>query len=125
MKDGDAWLIGFGGEVIRKYAAPLSRFDDTVHDTPAGKIRGTSVYKAEGMWVRLVEERAKYLAIVTEFAAIDRSVFYVYDQGGDLVYQEVLPEGKGSIAVLSSVDGRGREEVLVGGEKTIWRYKAK
>ena len=87
--------------------------------------RETSVYAAKGVWVKLNDDQPELLAVVTRFAAIDRSVLYVYSDDGKLVYQEVLPEESSSIAVLSKDDGRGGQELLVGGSETVWRYSAR
>jgi hypothetical protein len=124
VKDGYLWLIGFDGNAVAKLDAPLSEFPDVVEKTPRGEFE-TSVYKAKGVWVKLVKDQLEYLAAVTKFAALDRSVLYVYTPSGKLVYQEVLPEQCASIAVLPPENETGSQEFLVGGERTIWRYKAK
>jgi hypothetical protein len=74
--------------------------------------------------VRLKEATPAFLAVVTEFAAIDRSVLYIYSTEGKLVYQEVLPEDCSSIAVLPR-EGRQAQELLIGGSETVWRYNAR
>ena len=126
--EDNVWLIDFDGNVVNKFAAPLGRFknprkasnDD--YDILFGE---TSVYKAQGVWVKLKEAQPSFLAVVTEFAAIDRSVLYIYSNEGKLVYQEVLPEQCSSIAVLSLEEGRDAQELLVGGSETVWRYSGR
>ena len=65
-----------------------------------------------------------YLVVIAEFAGVDRSVLYIYKSSGEIAYQEVLAERCSSIAVLPNPNANGPHEVLIGGEKTIWRYKA-
>lgn len=124
VKDGYFWLIDFDGNAVARFDAPLSDFPDVVEKTPRGEFR-TSAYKAKGVWVKLVKDQPEYLAAVAEFVALDRSVLYVYTASGKLVYQEVLPEECASIAVLPPENESGSEEFLVGGSRTVWRYKAK
>ena len=73
---------------------------------------------------KLAGDRPEYLAVINEFGAIDRSVLDVFTSSGELVYQEVLPEECFAIAVLPSTDPSGVSELLVGGERTVWRYQA-
>lgn len=129
VADDHVWLVDFEGQVFEKFAAPLSSFSrpHKVSNDDPGEIglTETSVYKAKGVWVRLKEVQPPFLAVVTEFAAIDRSVLYIYSTEGKLVYQEVLPEECSSIAVLSQEDGRRVQELLIGGSETVWRYNAR
>ena len=59
--------------------------------------------------------------MVVNFAGLPRSVLYVFDQNGALVYQEVLPESCGSILAVS-FDDSGSEGLLIGGEQEVWQY---
>lgn len=124
-QDGSLWLIDFKGNTVAQFNAPLSEFDDTVEQTPAGEFRGTSVYRSKGVWIKLANDRPEYLAVINEFAAIDRSVLDVFTPAGELVYQEVLPEECSSIAILPPADSSGVQELLVAGEQTVWRYRIK
>ncbi len=83
------------------------------------------VYRAEGAWVRLRPEQPKYLAVVARFATLDRSLFYVYDAQGKLLYHEILPEACNALSAFLSEGGAGGEDILVGGERTVWRYAAR
>lgn len=128
LEDEHVWLVDFEGSVVNKFAAPLSRFTNP-RKNPPGNLDflgsdETDVYKAEGVWVKLKENQPEFLAVVTEFAGIDRSVFYVYSPEGKLVYHEVLPEGCSSIAVLGQPE-RNVQELLIGGTDTVWRYNAR
>lgn len=129
VEDDNVWITDLNGNVIDKFAAPLSRFTTSreVSNDDLSEIGPfeTSVYKANAAWVKLKVTEPAFLAVVTEFAAIDRSVLYIYSTEGKLVYQEVLPEQCSSIAVLSPEDGRRVQELLIGGTQTVWRYNAR
>jgi hypothetical protein len=124
IKDGYLWLIDLDGRVVAKFDAPLSEFPDVIEKSPYGEF-GTSAFKVKGVWAKLVKNQPEYLAAVAEFLALDRSVLYVYTSSGKLVYQEVLPEECLSIAVLPPEQETDNQEFLVGGSRTVWRYKAK
>lgn len=131
VDSGSVWLIDFDGQTTAKFDAPLSHLvkpTPRVIDMPGMSepvtITDEDVYKAEGVWVKLIKEQPAYLAIIAQFVVMDRSIFYVYDAQGKLVYQEILPEQCSSIAVLPSEDESRQPSLLVGGEETIWRYAA-
>jgi hypothetical protein len=124
VNNGYLWLIDFDGNAVAKFNAPLSEFPDVVEKTPYGE-SGTITYKAKSVWVRLAKDQPAYLAVINEFAAVDRSVLYVYSSSGKLAYQEVLPEECSSIATLPPENGIGTQDFLVGGSRTVWRYKRK
>ena len=129
VREGGLWLIDLDGKNYKRYDAPLSQIklekpevvgapglpDQMTFDTE-------EVYRAKGVWAELERDRPKYLAVIANFAAIDRSLFYLYDAQGRLIYQEILPEECDAIAVLPPENSSGRAEVLVSGEKTVWRY---
>ncbi len=124
LNDGYLWLIGFDGSSVAKFDAPLSEFPDVVEKTPYGKF-GTITYRAKGAWVKLGKDQQEYLAVINQFAALDRSVLYIYTPSGRLAYQEVLPEECSSIAALPPENDSDSQEFLVGGSRTVWRYRAK
>lgn len=85
----------------------------------------TSVRDTEKVPEQLAEPRVIKNADTAFFAAIgsflfDRSLLYVYDSKGALVYHELLGEEAETIAVRPGRDGT--EELLVGGKRTIWRF---
>jgi sporulation protein YlmC with PRC-barrel domain len=125
VEDGYVWLTDFKGQVLANFKAPLSELDTAPYQTPVGELRGTSVYKAKGIWVKLKKGEPEHLAVITEFAAIDRSVLYIYKSSGEIIYQEVLPEKCSSIALLPGANANNPQELLIGGEQTIWRYRAR
>jgi hypothetical protein len=124
LNDGYLWLIGFDGNAVAKFDAPLSEFPDVVEKTPYGQF-GTITYRAKGVWVKLGKDQQEHLAVINQFAALDRSVLYIYTPSGTLAYQEVLPEECASIAALPPENDRDSQEFLVGGSRTVWRYRAK
>ncbi|HEV2862389.1 MAG TPA: VCBS repeat-containing protein [Pyrinomonadaceae bacterium] len=130
VREGSTWLIDFDGKNWKKFDAPLSHIEpdkSREESTPGAEspfARDTEqVYRARGAWVRLKSGRPKYLAVVGQFAALDRSLLYVYDEQGRLVYHEILPETCESAAALPP-GASGAEEFLVGCENTVWRYAA-
>jgi hypothetical protein len=132
VSEGGLWLIDLDGKNYKRYDAPLSHIklekprvvgvpglpDLMTFDT-------ADVYQAKCVLAELEKDRPKYLAVVANFGAIDRSLFYLYDAQGRLIYQEILPEQCDAIAVLPQENSSGRDEVLVSGEKTIWRYSTR
>ncbi|HEV2802939.1 MAG TPA: hypothetical protein VGW12_20910 [Pyrinomonadaceae bacterium] len=131
VEEGKVVLLDLDGKNFSSFEAPLSKIkldkprevkfpgmdEPFVYETE-------EVYRASGVWAKLQKDQPKYLAVVARFAAIDRSLFYVYDAQGKLLYHEILPEDCNSVAVLPSAREDGGEDILVGGEKTIWRYAA-
>jgi hypothetical protein len=81
------------------------------------------VSEPKAVWVNLFKDKPKYLAVIASFITIPRAHFYVYDEKGNLVYHELLPEDAETIAVLSSADSN--DWILVGGKDTIWKFAAK
>lgn len=99
MKDLGLWLIDLDGKNHTRYDAPLSHIKlekPRVWGVPGSPDLMTfnteDVYRAKGVWAQLEKGRPKYLAVIANFAAISRSLFYLYDSQGRLIYQEILPE---------------------------------
>jgi len=129
VREGGLWLIDLDGKNYKRYDAPLSQIKlekPRLVGAPGlpdlMTFNTEEVYRAKGVWAELEKDRPKYLAVIANFAVIDRSLFYLYDAQGRLIYQELLPEECDAIAVLPPENSSGREEVLVSGEKTVWRY---
>lgn len=129
VEEGSLWLIDMDGKNHTKFDAPLSTIKlekPRVVSAPGLSEEMTfnteDVYQAKGVWVKLANDQPEYLAVIANFAALDRSLFYLYDTTGRLVYQEILPEQCEAIALLPPENSSGRDEVLVSGEKTVWRY---
>src|SRR5262252_7126857 len=123
VQDGKVWLIDLAGNILSQFDAPLSKFDDTVERLPNGEeFHGTSVFESKGVWIKFTKEWPEYLAVITDFGALDRSVLDVFTSSGKLVYQEVLPEHCRSLAILPPTDPSAAPELLVAGQETVWRY---
>lgn len=129
VREGSLWLIDLDGKNFSKFDAPLSRIK--LEKPREVAMPGVStpvtfdteqVYRARGIWVKLKKDQPKYLAVIANFGALDRSLFYVYDEQGKLVYHEILPEECNAVVSLSSDNDSGSENILVGGENTVWRY---
>ncbi len=130
VHDQSVWLVDFNGNVVKKFAAPLSKLISPRKPSTTNELENffsgeVSVYKAKGVWVKLKEAQPEFLAVIAEFVAIDRSVLYIYSDDGNLVYQEVLPEECLSIAVFAPEDQSRAQELLIGGSDTVWRYNAR
>ena len=125
VQDGYVWLTDFKGKTVAKFNAPLSELDTAPYQTPVGEFRGTSVYKAKGAWVKFKKGEPEYLAIIAEFAGVDRSILYIYKSSGEIIYQEVLPEQCSAIVFYPEANANNPQEFLIAGERTIWRYKAR
>lgn len=101
-------LLDFYGKIKKQFSAP-------------GIVWGMGV---RGVPVRLKRGRPEYLAVIVELRGRwHRSVLYVYDFTGTLVFQEIIAETCKSVAALPS-DKPEEEMLLVGGEGRVWRYKA-
>jgi len=114
VREGNLWLMDLDGKNYKKYDAPLSHIKlekPRVVEAPGLSDLMTfdteEVYRAKGVWVELEKDRPKYLAVIANFAAIDRSLFYLYDALGRLIYQELLPEYCDAIAILAPENSSG------------------
>jgi len=79
-----------------------------------------SVGSPRAVWVKLRKDKPKYLAVLASFIGIPRSNLYIFEPNGTLVYHELLGEDAETIAMMPSTDGK--EQLLVGGKESIWRY---
>jgi hypothetical protein len=86
--------------------------------------RSDNIYKPNAVWVNFRKDKPRYLAVIGAFIGIPRAILYVYDEKGDLVYQELLPENAETIAVLPATTG-ANDQLLIGGKNTIWKYSVK
>jgi hypothetical protein len=131
VREGSLWLIDLDGKNFSKFDAPLSEIKlakprevKMPGDSDSYKVEKEEVFRAKGVWTRLKKDQPKYLAVIASFSVLDRSLFYIYDEQGKLVYQEVLPEDCNAIAILPPENDGDSEELMIGGDKTIWRYRA-
>lgn len=101
------------GNGTRAVPMPIDSFDSNTD----------SVYKPKAVLVRFQKDKPKYLAVIASFIGIPRLHFYVYDEKGNLVYHELLPEDAETIAVLPTANAS--EEIIIGGKDTIWKFTVK
>lgn len=80
-------------------------------------------YNLKAVLVSLQKDKPKYIAVIASFISIPRANFYVYDEKGNLVYHELLPEEAETIAVLSAANAV--DEIIIGGKDTIWKFSVK
>ena len=106
-EDDVIWLFDFKGNVRARFRAPAC---------------GT-LGMAWGTTVKLRRNEPGYLAVIVEYDTYNKSILYLYEPGGKLVYQEALPEACGSIAAAPLAKSSS-EALLVGGTGRVWRYDA-
>jgi hypothetical protein len=125
VDEGFLWVVNFEGIVIYQWEIPMSRFvSETKKDEPGRQVE-TSVYTTKSLWGRFFQGQTECLAVVTRFAGIESSVLYIYNQAGELLYQEVLPEASQAIALLPRNGNNEISDLLIAGSKTVWRYAGK
>ncbi|MBV9469547.1 MAG: hypothetical protein JO316_10685 [Abitibacteriaceae bacterium] len=56
-----------------------------------------------------------------EYEIWQRSVLYLYDPTGTLVYEEVLPEAGAAVKAVA-LNNASTETLLVGGVNQVWQY---
>lgn len=98
-------LIDFAGKTVAEYRAPLSP-------------RLLDVY---GTTVKLRSSEASCFAAVAVDSSMKRSVLYIYDSAGELIYQELLAQICSSIAAFPLGES-GTEALLLGGEGRVLQY---
>jgi hypothetical protein len=99
-------LFDFNGKTMKEFQAPLS---DKLH-------------RVHGVPVKLRADEPEYFAAVAEFSVFERSVLYIYDSAGSLIYQEVLPGAYEAIASVP-LDQTARESILLGGKDEVVEYR--
>ena len=101
-------LLDFDGKTVAQLEAPNS----------------VQVWEIRGTPVRLKRDEPEYFAVILQLRGQwHRSILYVYDSAGALVFQEIIGEECRPIAALPS-DTPGEEVLLIGGEGRVWQYKA-
>lgn len=104
-EDDKIWVLALDGAVAAEYDAPESGSLGEVHSVLA----------------KLEADQPEYFAAIVDFRNWDRSILYVYDPFGVLVYSEVLGESSRAIAKLTDLD-TGLDIILVGGKGRILSY---
>ena len=102
----DLRLIDLRGDVVKSLPAPGSRRIGGIWGTP----------------VRFSDGGPRYLAVLLRMLARwNRSILYLYDPGGTVVFHEVLDARGEAIAVLPAAR-EGDQRLLVGGDGKVWEY---
>jgi hypothetical protein len=122
-------LHDLSGSTILKADAPLSevKLKDPQRIEGPGEFSylkdSVSVFNNYGAWVRWRSDAPPVLAAVGGFSLLERSVFYIYDEKGKLLYHELLPEEAVGLSALP-LDGQGEQNaILIAGENTVWQYR--
>ena len=106
--DGVIRLVDSHGKSVVDYLAPLSE----------------SFCKTHGVTVKFNAHEREYFAVVVEESLFQRSILYIYNAAGNLVYQEVLAESCASIAA-APLDKTETEVLLLGAEEKVLEYRMK
>jgi hypothetical protein len=123
--EGFIWILSFEGKTLYQWEIPLSRFVSETKNDEFGSREETSVYTTKSVWGKFFKDQPECLDVVTRFAGLDSSVFYIYNQAGQLLYQEVLPEESQAIALVPHNGNNQMSDLLIAGRKTVWRYAVK
>ncbi len=105
VDDNAILLLDFAGKTVGKFDAPLA----------------DRLAEAYGAPIRFAADQPAHLAVLVEFDNWRRSVLYVFDEAGTLVYQEVIGEACAALATIHK-DESGRESLLIGGSGRVWEY---
>ncbi|MFC1754641.1 hypothetical protein ACFL96_14795 [Thermoproteota archaeon] len=104
--EGKIWVLDFEGKAVMELEASGC---DSVGDIKAVPIK-------------FKEEEHEYFAVINEVSHQQgRSILYIYDSKGELVYKEVFRGGFTTVAAIS-LDNLEVETLFVGGEGEIWQY---
>jgi len=104
--DGFIWLINADASVVQKFPVPI---DEQFADVKAIPVAFNGKHK-------------EYFASVVSWRLWDRSVLYVHDAAGELVYAEAFPGTYPALTVVAGHDGKS-ETLVVGGSKKVCKYK--
>ncbi len=121
----------FPGYGEREFVLHSSLYRIMVYDTDGFTIRelyapdcdisGYYSGYAQGAVAPFGNGMPEFFAVLVEARDIDRSILYLYDPDGGLVYEEVLPHAGAAIATVP-LDGDGTDSILVGGYNKVLRY---
>jgi hypothetical protein len=96
----------------------------------AFRLAAHGVVDPRATWVRFAREAPPFLAVVGmlpeqggQWVGYEHvwMKLFIYDGGHSLVYEETLKERGNSLATMPAANGS--ERLLVGGEKSVWRYE--
>ena len=120
-------LFDFEGNLNAKYDAPLSDIKDTrlFKDKDSLMSKFADVFIAKALRFKPKAGEPEYLAVLTTLSTkLGNSFFvdiiYIYDAGGNLVYQESPADGNGQIKAFPNENET--ESLLISENETIWLY---
>ena len=124
-------LFDFEGNLISQYPAPLSDIQeipfllkDKNYDRSYTKY--VQSFRASAVKVKLKSDQPKYLAVLTRLAVKTGADFvdmlYIYDEDGNLVYQEATGGDDHRMEIMPLENGT--EGLLIQEKDTVWLYKA-
>lgn len=106
-QDGFVCIIARNGRILRELAAPYL----------------VNPIVSDATTVKLQQGKPDYFAVLTTPGSSKRSILYVFDSTGNLVYQEVRPDMTSSL-ICGPLGKSGREALYVGGQGQVTRYIA-
>lgn len=102
--DGSLYILTMHGQTLARLSAPGTAGVDAVRGTP----------------VRWPSSEMRYAALVRH-SMWARAVLYMYDAQQHLIYQEVLDHDCG--ALFAQADSSGNEDLLLGCDGSVWKYR--
>ncbi len=129
--DNKFGLFDLDGKLEAKYEAP---FSEVRHSYWESKIpvplfeRNAYVFSAQAKRFKINENEDKLLAVLTSMGGKEFTggyMLYVYDGAGTIIYQELFDESLMRLIVVPSETKIGTEDLIIFGNKTIWKYSLK
>lgn len=103
-RDGFIYILSLDGKLVKELHAPRGE--------GAGEVMGTTVY--------FQDPRVTYATLVN-YGHWGRSVLYIHDMEGNLLYQEIF---RGNCGALVALREEENEYLLVGCEDNVWKYSS-
>jgi len=108
-EDGKIYVIN--SQTLKK----IAQFD--APGAPSKFTRGVQVFFDN-------KQKPYFAAVVSAGASSNRSILYIYNPNGNLIYHEVIAAFDSGVMAIRN-DKTGAEKLLVGGEGEIWEYSLK
>ena len=105
VEDNTVWIFDAGANVVAKFPAPNSG--------SLGKGKGTLI---------AINNEKKALATIVDYENWHRSILYLHDLSGKLLYQEILSESCPTIAALPTGEMKSKK-LVIGCEGKILEYQ--
>jgi hypothetical protein len=124
-------LFDLDGNLEAKYEAPYSEVKYSFRDPKKSETaldKAKYVFSAQAEKIRINEQGDELLAVLAELSGDDmdaKSMLYVYDGAGKIVYQELFDDSVTELRVAPSASRIGTEDVIILDDRNIWRYSVK